>query len=618
MMDVIKNWSVRSKVMVAFAGAIFATLFLGFFGLQRLSVVQGNAAEFRDDWTPGIEQVGDLKFVSMRYRQRQAVYIMLSGEDALAKEQANLDKIQAEFETKLEKFAPSAEGENEKAMLEDIRRTWADYKTTQPKLAQLMHEQGLAAAEAYYTGEAKKLADVQRAALDASVVYHHDGAAKSAVSGKEAYATAQLWLIIAMVFSSGSALAMGFLLVRSVSTPLWAMTNAMDELARGNMDVPIPCADQKDEVGKLAGSMSAFKSQLAAAERSKAEQTETIVASIGTGLDYLAKGDLTHRVTAELSGAFAKLKNDFNMAMDRLQDTMRNVLKSTGEINSGAGEISGATDDLSRRTEQQAAGLEETTAALEEITNTVKKTAENARQARTRVTSAKDAAEKGGDVVATAIEAMDAISQSSKQITDIISVIDEIAFQTNLLALNAGVEAARAGEAGKGFAVVASEVRALAGRSSDAAKQIKTLISTSGEHVAAGVKFVGESGAALSEIVNQVQQINTLVTEMAHAAEQEATGIEEVNAAVGQMDQMTQQNAAMVEESTAAAKTLAGETQNLQALVRFFEVGQTATEPAARTSAKAQPAAARKPLPRTKVAVGGSSAPAQSESWDEF
>jgi methyl-accepting chemotaxis protein len=236
-------------------------------------------------------------------------------------------------------------------------------------------------------------------------------------------------------------------------------------------------------------------------------------------------------------------------------------------------------------------------------------------------------AQEGGKVVKSATEAMDAISQSSKEITDIIGVIDEIAFQTNLLALNAGVEAARAGEAGKGFAVVASEVRALAGRSGEAAKKIKTLINTSGEHVAGGVRLVGESGQALKRIVEQVQRINALVSEVASAADQQSTAIQEVNAAVGQMDQVTQQNAAMVEESTAASRTLADKTKALQELVLFFDVGDDSLgrSSASKMALKAQaPAASPRPAaPRrgAGVAVAAKMEPkaeASRDEWDEF
>lgn len=351
------------------------------------------------------------------------------------------------------------------------------------------------------------------------------------------------------------------------------------------------------------------------------EQTELTIKSIGEGLDHLAKGDLTHRVTAEMTGSFAKLKTDFNRAQDHLQDTVSNLQASARQITAGSAEISHAADDLSRRTEQQAAHLEETAATLEEITSTLKQTTANTREASKSVEAAKQLAESGGSVVETAVSAMDAISQSSKKITDIISVMDEIAFQTNLLALNAGVEAARAGDAGRGFAVVASEVRALAQRSSEAAKQIKTLIKTSSEQVNEGVKFVGESGEALKRIVGQVVKINTLVNEMTLAAEQQAAGIGQVNVAVAQMDQVTQQNAAMVEESTAASRKLAQESQTLGELAAFFDVGAQA-----HTALPERKAASRfDPRPATpRARTGRQSAlavarnPEPADDWAEF
>ncbi len=439
-----------------------------------------------------------------------------------------------------------------------------------------------------------------------------------------------LWAYIGMGLSVVVCVVAGNVLIAAISKPLNAITRAMEELSQGRLDAQVPHSDQADEIGKLAGVMTAFKAQLASADRAKAEQVDMIVDSIGAGLAQLAKGDTTHRISAMLTGPFAKLKEDFNAAMDRLQDTLKNVLSTTGQISTGASEISQAAEDLSRRTEQQAASLEETAAALEEITATVKKTASNAKEARTSVTTAKVAAEEGGKVVDTAIHAMDGIAQSSKQITDIIGVIDEIAFQTNLLALNAGVEAARAGDAGKGFAVVATEVRALAGRSGEAAKQIKALIHASSEQVNSGVKLVGESGSALRNIVDQVQKINELVTEMAQAAEQQSVGIEQVNAAVSQMDQVTQQNAAMVEQSTAAARSLAGESRSLEGLVTFFNVGASSfgaprpAEPASRPAAR--PALRSVPKPAVKAArasarrtgTGSVAAGAIDGDWTEF
>ena len=375
------------------------------------------------------------------------------------------------------------------------------------------------------------------------------------------------------------------------------------------------------KVVKFATDVTQIELDRRAAEQeraAKAAEQAHVVSSLAAGLKNLSGGDLTARLKEAFGGEYEQLRTDFNATLERLQDTMKTVLTSTSGISTGAGEISQAADDLSKRTEQQAASLEETAAALEEITATVKKTAQNAKEASTIVTTARKAAEDGGQVVETAIRAMGQIEQSSKQITDIIGVIDEIAFQTNLLALNAGVEAARAGDAGKGFAVVASEVRALAQRSSEAAREIKTLIKTSGEQVNSGVKFVGESGEALKRIVDQVVQINALVGEMAQAAQQQSTGIEEVNVAVSQMDQVTQQNAAMVEQSTAASRNLASETAELSQLVSFFQVGQgQAAKPALR------PVETPRPAPRKAVAAAprrGSAAVAvrAEEDWQEF
>ncbi|HWA60135.1 MAG TPA: methyl-accepting chemotaxis protein, partial [Caulobacteraceae bacterium] len=257
----------------------------------------------------------------------------------------------------------------------------------------------------------------------------------------------------------------------------------------------------------------------------------------------------------------------------------------SGGMRAGAEEIAKASDDLSRRSEQQAASLEETAAALDEITATVRQTAAGAGQASEAVGAAKREAVQSGEVVAEAVAAMGGIEQSSKQISQIIGVIDEIAFQTNLLALNAGVEAARAGDAGRGFAVVASEVRALAQRSADAAKEIKSLISASSRQVEQGVGLVGRTGEALTSIGAKVSQIDVLVAEISGSAQEQATGLGQVNVAVNDMDKVVQRNAAMVEESTAAAHSLKAEAAQLAALVAGFRLPAGSAERERRRSA---------------------------------
>ena len=350
---------------------------------------------------------------------------------------------------------------------------------------------------------------------------------------------------------------------------------------------------------------------------------------ISQALSSLSQGDLTVRVNDELHGDHARLKSDFNGAAQRLEELVCAIFETVDTIASRVGEISGASDNLSQRTEQQAAGLEQAAAAIDEITATGKKAAEGAGHARDVVATAKQDAEKAGDVVRNTVDAMGAIERSAQQITQIIGVIDEIAFQTNLLALNAGVEAARAGEAGRGFAVVASEVRALAQRSADAAKEIKGLISTSSAQVGQGVELVAETGKALERILSQVNEINKVVVDIAAGAQEQATGLTEVNSAINQMDQGTQQNAAMVEETTAASHSLNQETEALHALVTRFKVSRRAGASQGRgASAPARAPQARRPAPAKSIAPAapsrGSAAlarKAETEAdadWKEF
>jgi methyl-accepting chemotaxis protein len=364
-----------------------------------------------------------------------------------------------------------------------------------------------------------------------------------------------------------------FLLIRLIARPLVGMTGAMGELAAGNMHVEVPVDPRADEVGDLAKAMASFRDQLCAAEQSKAAQTELLVSSIGAGLDRLARGDLTARIDTELTGPFAKLKADFNNALTKLSQTLGAVSQASSRVHVGASEISVASDELSHRTEQQAASLEESAAAMDQITATVREAASNAARANKAVAHVRREAEQSGDVVSRAVEAMGGIERASTEISEIISVIDGIAFQTNLLALNAGVEAARAGDAGKGFAVVASEVRSLAQRSADAAKDVKARILASSEQVEAGVALVSETGAALQRIISGIAEVDGLVEGIATSAEEQAIGLQQVNIAVGEMDGVTQQNAAMVEE-TAASRGLAAEADALAKEIARFTLGQ--------------------------------------------
>ncbi|MBU1346655.1 MAG: PAS domain S-box protein [Alphaproteobacteria bacterium] len=403
-------------------------------------------------------------------------------------------------------------------------------------------------------------------------------------------------------------------------------------LAKGGREIwlqasynPIVVDGRTVRVIKLAVDITAQEHAAARseAERVGAEQVQTaLVDALAASLTNLSQGDLTTVVRVDADDANRAIKTDYNSAVESLRATLEQVLAAVSGLRTGSDEISGASDDLSRRTEQQAASLEQTAAALDQITATVRRSADGARQASEAAAGARSQAQHSGEVVRNAVAAMGDIQKSAALIGDIIGVIDEIAFQTNLLALNAGVEAARAGDSGRGFAVVASEVRALAQRSAEAAKEIKTLISASTAQVDVGVKLVDETGTALSSIVDRVAEIDGLVSEIAASAQEQATGLQQVNTAVNQMDQVTQQNAAMVEQSTAAAASLKMEAEQLAELVGRFNTGAAAPTPVRRPARPSSSPAQERPLARERarlrVFAGGASAAVAEDGWEEF
>ncbi|RTL72534.1 MAG: HAMP domain-containing protein [Hyphomicrobiales bacterium] len=459
----------------------------------------------------------------------------------------------------------------------------------------------------------------------------------------DAQTRTQVSLIIVLGFV---AVAIGALFAwfisRGIVVPVRGMTDAMTRLAAGDLKVEIPATSNKDDLGHMAKAVLVFRDAAvdkvrmerdaeearvrAEAERIKGQEEAInkeralVNRSIGAGLAKLAAKDLTFRLNDNLPEAYAQLQSDFNHAVEQLSEALSAVSRSTGAITSSSGEVSSAADDLSKRTEQQAASLEETAAAIDQITATGKKAAEGAEHAREVVAVAKSDAEKTGVVVRKTVDAMGGIEKSAQQITQIIGVIDEIAFQTNLLALNAGVEAARAGEAGRGFAVVASEVRALAQRSAEAAKEIKGLISTSSAQVAEGVELVAETGKALERILAQVNDINKVVIDIASGAKEQATGLSEVNSAINQMDQATQQNAAMVEESTAASHALAQEAGELARLIGQFRVEGGRPQAVTRSSAAParRPPSNPAPARRASNAVAKPAAETSTDDWQDF
>ena len=536
----------------------------------------------------------------------------------------------------------------------------ADYEVFKGKLAAVVMSttQALALSDQDKNLEAAAMmrsVDPEIAALAREIRTYNDGRMaenKARSLTLAADARQAIWTMIAVgaaAILGGLAFAV-WISATKIAAPLIKLSDRMKVLASGDLSVEVEGQQRRDEIGGMAQAVQVFKDnglrlkqaeadaeasrELGESERAVGEQTRAkaakeqaqVVEGIARGLDRLSSGDLTFNLTQAFAPDYEKLRVDFNEAMTKLNAAMSAISVSTGGIDSGSDEIAQASDDLSRRTEQQAASLEETAAALEEITVTVKKTADGTRQASRVVSAAKAEAQHSGDVVTQAVAAMGQIEKSSQEISQIIGVIDEIAFQTNLLALNAGVEAARAGESGRGFAVVAQEVRALAQRSAEAAKEIKALISTSSQQVGEGVNLVGETGVALRSIVAKVNEIDSLVAEISASTQEQATGLAQINVAVNQMDQVTQQNAAMVEEATAASAGLKTETAELSRLVGHFRTGEVADALDARpqVARAGRHAPAPNPVGRAQARIstyargGGGVAAAQSNSWEEF
>jgi len=335
----------------------------------------------------------------------------------------------------------------------------------------------------------------------------------------------------------------------------------VESVKAGQLDTRIEMADKIGFFAKLSEGIN--------------ELTDVIdraFSDVNSSLQSISSGELSNRIEADYSGIYLECKNNVNVTIDKLAEIVGQINESADFINTSAQEIASGNNNLSQRAEQQAASLEQTASSMEQLTSTVKNNADNAQQADQVAATARQLAERGGDVVTSAVAAMQEINDSSNKIAEIIGVIDEIAFQTNLLALNASVEAARAGEQGRGFSVVATEVRNLAQRSATAARESKDLIQTSVQKVRSGTEFVNQTGKSLSEIVTGVKKVGDIVAEIAAASVEQSQGIEQVNQAVSQMDEITQQNAALAEQASAASVSMSEQSDNMNQLLSFFRI----------------------------------------------
>ncbi len=638
----------RPKIKTALFGAFAAigllTLLLSGYAIERMGVINASVKEVATDWLPSVQysKEMDTALSDLRIAYRDHILAIDDASEAeaassVAQQKERVLKAAADYESLISE-------DTERAILKDIRDQISMFEAAGKKMLSLSTDQKDEEAKRVLYNEMRPISAKIASLVDEIVEINQAGAKAAYETSQSTYSNTMAMTLtavaICLAFVAG-AVYFGF---AGIAKPIEAITAAMKKLANGDADSGIPFGGRTDEIGEMAAAVEVFRANAvttrrleqeattqrdlteserqknADAERVKSQAMVQATSGLGRGLKHLADGDLSFKLNEPFAEDFEVLRSDFNGAVSQLAATLQAVAEATGNIDTGSREVSSSADDLSKRTEQQAASLEETAAALDQITVNVANSSKRADEARKIALAANESAAQSGNVVASAVDAMERIQQSSNEISNIIGVIDEIAFQTNLLALNAGVEAARAGDAGKGFAVVAQEVRELAQRSAKAAKEIKDLIRNSSAEVHNGVKLVSETGEALKTIEDYIVTVNQHMDSIATSAKEQSIGLAEVNTAVNQMDQVTQQNAAMVEETSAAGATLASESSRLRELISRFQLaGASRPVPVQREAARSHgPAAspARKMVHRLVEAFDGNAA--VKDNWEEF
>ncbi|OBZ94697.1 chemotaxis protein [Pararhizobium polonicum] len=591
--------SIRTSLVAIFSAIAIIMAGFAWISLDSLSRIQQATQRITAESLPGMLAAKDIKAKMLEMKIDYLAHITAASPQATAAAEEAIKTSQDDIGTVTTRYAALAASDKERDILKRITDGIDAYIKAGEGMMNLS-KMGM------YDGAAKALANMNTIsdpafqAIDelAAMKFEDVGKAVQLTTDTHGSATAFVYAIIAAV---ALLIAIStFYALRGIARPIGIITRSMINLADGDTDKAIPYADRADEIGSMAGAVEVFRQAAISNRRLELEAEEVrrrteadrqhltaeaeaaaqarlrqATSGLAAGLKRLAAGDLSFQLNEPFAPDFEALRHDLNATVSQLQETLSSVAQAADLIDTGSREVSHSADDLSRRTEQQAASLEETAAALDQITVNVASSSRRTEEARSIAAKANASASQSGVVVASAVNAMGRIEQSSSQISSIIGVIDEIAFQTNLLALNAGVEAARAGDAGRGFAVVAQEVRELAQRSAKAAKEIKELIRNSTAEVENGVKLVSETGDVLKTIEAYVVTINQHMDAIATSAREQSAGLAEVNTAVNQMDQVTQQNAAMVEETNAAGATLANESVNLRALIARFTLQAT-------------------------------------------
>ena len=634
--------TIKTSLLSIFALIATLTAIFAWSSITSLSSMNSSADGIATDALPSVNIARTVETNVLSLRLAYLTHLTSQTDEARTKAEDNIAKQQDRIRKVFDDYTPLANTDHEKDLLNTLRKGIDAYGAIGKDLLPLSRKGDMNGALDVIAKQREEIGPVMSAA-DELVKINLEAAesAKAKVSAAYLSATRMGYAmtgIVVLIVIGGAVFAM-----MQIARPIQGITVSMEKLAEGDTTSAIPYSHRKDEIGDMAGAVEVFRQAAIANKRLEKEAEENrgraeaervrmqadaeaaaqsrlqqATAGLAAGLRRLAAGDLAFSLNEAFAPDFEQLRHDLNAAVKQLGQTLSTVATSTHSIDDGSREISRSAEDLSKRTEQQAASLEETAAALDQITANVVNSSKRAEEARKVAVEANASAAQSGKVVANAVDAMQRIEQSSSQISNIIGVIDEIAFQTNLLALNAGVEAARAGEAGKGFAVVAQEVRELAQRSAQAAKEIKDLIRNSTGEVETGVKLVKDTGEALKTIEQHVVIINGHMDAIASSSREQSTGLAEVNTAVNQMDQVTQQNAAMVEETNAASAALAMESNRLRELIAQFSLGAAGGPRLAEGSGNsAAGSPARRLANRVSHAFSGNAAASQ-DGWESF
>ncbi len=504
----------RLKVVLGLlAGMLLATASLA---LMQMGLMNASTREITANWLPSVELVNRMNTSTSDFRITEFQHVLNTDDKAMAGIETKMSGDLEGFEKNRKAYVALISSDEERKLYDAFTAEWKQYLGIHEQVLMLSRKNDNDKAKALLEGDSQKLFDSSSAKLENLVDLNHNGAVTESKTSDDSYITGRTVMVTATAVGLVLALVTAIWLIRSITGPLQLALSAADRVAGGDLTGKIDVTSN-DEAGQVL------------------------------------------------------------QAMDRMQSSLVHVVSSvrsgSESVSTASAEIAQGNHDLSSRTEQQASALEETAASMEELASTVKQNADNARQANQLAEQASTVAVKGGDVVNQVVKTMKGINDSSQKISEIISVIDGIAFQTNILALNAAVEAARAGEQGRGFAVVASEVRSLAGRSADAAKEIKALINASVERVEQGTVLVDQAGETMTEVVSSIRRVTDIMGEISAASNEQSQGVSQIGEAVQQMDQVTQQNAALVEEMAAAATSLKSQAQDLVQAVSVFQLG---------------------------------------------